>query len=137
MPEQEFPYIDDPSIGNDAPLWRRIPPCHFVFDENRGAWRPSSAAFQDHPNGTPMSVVLGQEVLDAGRTADSVLEGHNGFGLVSFMAWLARRQKQGIMRKPLLEEPAHAEVFGKKTHAVKKAFCGNCQWIVLPPGNPV
>ena len=62
-----------------------------------------------------MSVVLGQEVLYEGRTADSVLAGHDGFGLVSFLAGLARAEGQGIMRMPLAEEPAHAEVFGKKT----------------------
>jgi len=59
--------------------------------------------------------VLGDEVLAAGRTAESVLEGHEGFGLVSFVAGLARQLNQGIRRKPLDDEPAHAEVFGKKT----------------------
>ncbi len=133
MPQPQTPYIDDPTIGNDAPLWRRVPPRHFVFDDNLGNWRPSTAAFEDHPDGSPMSVVLGQEILDGGRTADSVLEGHDGFGLVSFLAELARAEGQGIVRKPLAEEPAHAEVFGKKTRAVKKAFAKNCKWVVSPP----
>jgi hypothetical protein len=125
-------YRDDPTIVNDAPIWRRIPPRHIVFDENIGKWRPSSAAFEDHPDGSPMSVVLGQEVLDQGRTVDSFLEGHQGFGLACFSAGLARENRQGVMRKPLLDEPAHAEVFGKKTGAVKKAFAKNCYWIIRP-----
>jgi hypothetical protein len=133
MPEPKSDYLDDPTIGNDVPLWRRIPPWHIVFDENLGIWRPSSAAFEDHPDGSPMSVVLGQEVLADGRTPDSVLEAHEGFGLVSIGAGLARENHQGITRKPLPEEPAHAEVFGKKTGGVKRAFAKKCCWIIVPP----
>ena len=133
MPQPQSSYVDDPTTGDDAPLWRRVPPRHFVFDDNLGIWRPSSAAFEDHPDGSPMSVVLGQEVLAEGRTTDSVLDGYDEFGLVSFPAELARVAGQGIMRRPLAEEPAHAEVFGKKTRSVKKALAKNCQWLVAPP----
>jgi hypothetical protein len=133
MQEPQSLYRDDPTIGDDAPLWRRIPPWHFVFDENLGRWRPSSAAFEDHPDRSPMSVLLGQDVLNQGRTAGSVLEGHQGFGLAAIAAGLARRNRQGVMRKPRPDEPAHAEVFGKKTGAVKKAFVRNCYWVLPPP----
>ena len=133
MTAHGFPYVDDLTVTNEAPLWRRVPPRHFVFDKNRGRWRPSSAAFDDHPSGTPMSVVLGQELLNAGRAAESALGNHEGFGLVSFTAGLARTNRQGIMRKPLPDEPAHAEVFGKKTTGVKRAFAKNCDWIFPPP----
>lgn len=112
MPEPGPAYEDDSTIVDDSPLWRRIPPWHMVFDENLGRYRPSSAAFEDHPDGTPMSVVLGQEVLDAGRSPESVLVGYDNFALASFTADLARANHQGIVRKPTLEEPAHAEVFG-------------------------
>lgn len=132
MPEPQAPYRDDPTIADDAPLWRRIPPRHFVFDENTGKWRPSTAAFEDHPDGSPMSVVLGLDVVNQGRTANSVLKGHEGFALAAFSAGLARENHQGVMRKPRPEEPAHAEVFGKKTGAVKKAFAKKCSWIVPP-----
>jgi hypothetical protein len=132
MPDPGTTPTDDPTIANDAPLWRRIPPFHFVNDENRGRIRPSTAAFEDHPNGTPMSVVLGQEVLDAGRSPMSVLAGHDGYGMVTFSAGLARSKRQGVLRKPLPEEPAHAEVVGKKTDSVKKAFARESTWIVPP-----
>jgi hypothetical protein len=133
MTEPTDSFVDDKTIIDAAPLWRRIPRHHFVSDEKLGCVRPSSAAFEDHPNGTPMSVVLGQEVLDAGRVAESVLAGHDGFGLASFPAGLAREQGQGIIRKPLSEEPAHAEVFGKKSKAVKRALAKGCEWIIPPP----
>jgi hypothetical protein len=57
-------YSDDPSIPDDAELWRRIPPWHFVDDENLRQIRPSSAAFEDDPDGSPMSVILGGETRD-------------------------------------------------------------------------
>ncbi len=55
-------YADDPSIRDEAELLRRIPPEHVVPDQNQGAIRISSAAFKDHPNGSPMSVVLAEEL---------------------------------------------------------------------------
>jgi hypothetical protein len=131
-----FPLLDDPTIPDDAPLWRRIPPLHVVFDHNLGRSRPSSAAFEDHPNGSPMSVVLGREVLDAGRSAQSVLLGHEGFALASVLAGFVRTKGLGIVRSPLAEEPAHAEVFGSKTDSIKKALAKNSSWVVPPPQRP-
>ncbi|MBM4092888.1 MAG: hypothetical protein FJ276_26295 [Planctomycetes bacterium] len=133
MSQADSPYVDDLTISDASPLWRRIPPWHFVFDQNLGRVRPSTAAFEDHPDGTPMSVVLGDEVLGAAREPQSVLTGHEGFGLVTFPAKVARANGQAIVRKPLDAEPAHAEVFGKKTTAVKKAFVKASEWIVRPP----
>lgn len=133
MSPEESSYVDGLTIGDDALLWRRVPPKCFIYDENKQSWRPSSAVFDDHPDGSPMSVVLAQEALDAGRNAESILRGHEGFGLVCFTAGLAREQKQGIVRKPLPEEPAHAEVFGKKTKGVRRAFSKMCGWVVPPP----
>lgn len=135
MSQHASTYADDPTIGDAAPLWRRIPidPNHLIFDENLGRIRPSSAAFDDHPNGTPMSVVLGEEVLTAGRQPESVLIGHDDYCLASFTAGLARSLKQGVRRSPLSEEPAHAEVFGGKTKKVRKTLAVGSTWIIAPP----
>ena len=133
MPQHGSSYVDDLTIEDDAPLWRRVPPWHFVFDENLGRPRPSKAAFEDHPDGSPMSVALGQEVLESGRTAESLLEEYDRFGLASFIAGFAREKGQGVVRSPLPEEPAHAEVFGKKTEGVRRAFAKKCIWVVPPP----
>lgn len=80
-----------------------------------------------------MSVVLGNDVLASNRGPDAILKGHEGFGLVSFTAGLARSKGQGIVKKPLAEEPAHAEVFGKKTKAVQRELAKGCDWIVHMP----
>ncbi len=126
------PIADDPTILDADPLWRRIPPRHFVPDENRGGMRPSSAAFEDHPNGTPMSVVLGKEVLAANRGPESVLTGLDGYGLVEFTAGLARESGQSVIRAPTQQEPAHAEVVGKKTGSVRRKLARSSTWIIPP-----
>lgn len=124
-------YEDDATIGPAAQLWRRIPSNHIVPDGNGGR-RISSAAFQDHPNGTPMSVVLGDEVLAAKRDPTEVIAGHEGFGLASVTAGLARLLNQGIARRPLPSEPAHAEVFGDKPRSVSRKFAKAASWVIEP-----
>ena len=127
------PYTDDPTIHDDAALWRRIPPGHIVPDDNLGGVRPSSAAFKDHPDGSPMSVLLAEIVTETGRGAREVLAGHEGYGLSTFSAGLARECAQGIARMALADEPAHAEVFGKKTHSVRKKLVRGSEWVLPPP----
>jgi hypothetical protein len=51
-----------------------------------GAIRPSSAAIEDDPNGSPMSVILGREAGDPQRA----LADHQGFAFASITAALAR-----------------------------------------------
>ena len=109
---------DDLTITDDSALWRRIPPRHFVFDQNLGRLRPSTAAFENHPDGSGMSVFLGAEVVARGRGPDDVLAGHTGYALAAITAGLARAMRQAIVRRPLVDEPAHAEVRGHKTSAL-------------------
>ncbi|MDA0659968.1 MAG: hypothetical protein O2931_03035 [Planctomycetota bacterium] len=132
MPDAAPAYEDDATIGDDAQLWRNIPPWHIVEDSNRGGKRISKAAFEDHPDGSPMSVVLGDEVLASGRKASSLIAQRDGFRLASITAKLAREQNQGIARKPLDTEPSHAEVFGRKTESVRKSFARGAVWVIGP-----
>ena len=137
MSDASLPYEDDKSILDDAELWRRIPPWHVVEDKNRGGMRISKAAFEDHPGGSPMSVIIGEEVLAAGRQAHSVVAGYDNFCIASVTAGLARSLNQGIMRNPLDDEPAHAEVFGKKTDSVRKKFAREASWVIGPDDDAV
>lgn len=127
-------YVDDNTIPNQAKLLRRIPPCFFIRDENLGRMRPSSAAFDDHPDGSPMSVVLADGVREAGRTPDSVLVGYTDYALAMITAGTARECHQNIVRDPTPEEPAHAVVFGRKTKAVKRKFALEARWAIPPHG---
>jgi hypothetical protein len=127
-------YIDDPSICDGDILLRRIPPTWWEFDENMGVVRPTSQGFRDHRSGTPMSVHLLAVLQQHGVPAAALLDGHRGFALVAITAGLARRVGQGIRRVPLDGDPAHAEVFGDKTSAVRRALAKQSSWIVPPPG---
>ena len=129
-------FNDDLTITDDAALWRRIPSWHFVYDENLGRMRPSSAAFDNDGDDHPMSIVLAELVLVSGRNHTEILAGHIGFALAQFTAGLARSKQQGVQRDPLSDEPAHALVFGKKSGSVKRAFANASQWIVPPLEKP-
>lgn len=126
-------YSDDPTILDIDILWRRIPPIHFVHDQNLDRMRPTSAAFMDSPDGSPMSVFLAKIVQESGRSPDDALVGHTGYALSAVTAGLARERKQGVSRDPKPNEPAHALVFGKKTDAVRKAFAKKSEWVIPPP----
>jgi len=125
-------YVDDASIADAAALWRRIPPWHFVRDDNAGMLRPSSAAFENHPNGSPMSVVLGDEIIASGRSVREVVAGYADFAVATFTAGLARDCGQGVVREPLPEEPAHAVVFGNKPKRVARRIAKSAAWVISP-----
>jgi len=127
-------YKDDPTIPDKAELLRRIPPWHFIPDENQGLVRPSSAAFADDKDG-PMSVTLAEELTKEGRSLDSVLVGHGDFALASITAGLVRECEQGIVRAPTDDEPAHALVFGKKTKSIQRKLVKGARWIIPPSGS--
>jgi len=125
-------YTDDATIDNDADLWRRIPPWHLVHDHNQNRIRPTSAAFEDDEDGSPMSVVLADVVIEAGRSETEILVGHEGFAMAAITAGLGRECAQKIVRNPLPEEPAHALLVGRKTDSVRKRFAKSCRWVIHP-----
>lgn len=135
MPAAPLNDEDDGTIASDAQLWRNIPPYHIVEDKNQGGKRISKAAFDDHPDGSAMSVTLGDEVIALGRDPSSVIAHLQGFYLASVTAALARSLAQGVVRRPLPEEPAHAEVFGKKTEGVRRKFAREAVWVISPECN--
>lgn len=123
-------YEDDLTIVDAELLWRRIPERWVVADRETGRRRISSAAFDNHPNGTPMSVYLSSVIRSDGRGPDSVLL--PGFFLAAITAQTARENGQGVHRAPLPEEPSHAEVFGRKTKSIRRKLARSAQWIVGP-----
>jgi hypothetical protein len=126
-------YSDDLSVTDQASLWRRVPPWHFIYDGNLQRWRASSAAFDNVPDGSPMSVALAEVVLAAGRTPNTVLAGHEGYALAAITAGLVRSCGQGVTRDPKSEEPAHALVFGPKPKSVQRRLAKGATWVFPPP----
>lgn len=128
-------YEDDQTIHDECFLLRRVinkPDFYIIWDDIRSRWRPSSAAFQDHPNGSDMSVVLGCLLDETGRVYEEVLDGHDDFSLVAFTAQIARENGQRVARDPLPDEPAHGLVIGNKKKASKK-IARAANWVVAPP----
>ena len=122
---------DDPGIPNESALWRRIPPQWVIPDENLGRSRPSSAAFQNSSTDGHMSVSLADIVKQTERNEMDVLAMFPDFSLAGFSAEFARSCKQGVIRDPLPDEPAHAGVTGKKTGSIRKRFAREAEWVVL------
>ena len=85
-----------------------------AVDKNRGRVRPSSAAFEDDRDGSPMSVYRRDVIDREGDAPERVMVGHEGYGLVSFTAGHARSKNQTVCSNPLPEESAHAVVCGPK-----------------------
>ncbi|MEX0866918.1 MAG: hypothetical protein WD030_06130 [Pirellulales bacterium] len=123
-------YVDDQSILDEEELWRRVPPRLIIFDNNLGVYRPTSSAFVDSPDGSPMSVVMASEAEKLNRTADSVLIGHEGYSLVSIKVSFVRSLNLGVVRNPLPNEQAHALVFGNKTKSVQRKLAKSAIWVI-------
>ena len=109
-----------------------IPPDLVVRNHNSGIDEPSSAAFSDSSDGTGMSVTVESTSRAKGVSEQDLLRGYDGFGLVAIPAALVRQQGQRIVRKATPRDPAHAEVIGKKTRGVKRAFKRGAVWVVRP-----
>lgn len=106
---------DDPSIPNDETLYRQVPPIH------RGAdGKPTSAAFQNHPDYEAFSVILDSILRESGRTPEDLL--FPGYEIWSFTAGQARDLGQKIVRRPEETERAHGHVVGPKKKKVKRGF---------------
>jgi len=127
--------MDDPAIANDSELWRRIHPNWVVADRNRAVVRVSSAAFDNSPDGSPTSVLLAETMRETGKTADEVIAEFDGYALASITAGQARECEQGVARSPLLDEPAHACVFGDKTKPLKRCLARATRWVIAPSRN--
>src|SRR6266852_2979158 len=126
-----MPYTDDLGIANEDDLWRRIHPSWVFFDANEGRVRPTSQAFKDSSDGTPMSALLAKE--DTPHRALAASWGEKGFSLAAITAGLARQRGLGVVRDPQPEDPPHLLVFGDKTKFVREGLALAARWVGDPP----
>ena len=132
------PLGDDPSISNDAEIWRRVPfsPKQMVYLHEENRWRPSSGAFLDSSDDEPMSALLGD-----GDTLGRALSGKwsnppGSWFIAALQAAEFRRDAQGIARQATPEDPNHLLVFGHKTRSRMRRWAECSRWVVgqaLPP----
>jgi hypothetical protein len=123
-----LPPGDAADIDDEDDLWRRIPrkPSHLVNDHGR--WRPSSAAFADHPDDGGMSVLVGRE--DAPERATSGK--WEGYLLAALPAGSYRRERQRVPRDPTVEDPNHAQVIGEKPRNRRLKWAESARWVINP-----
>ncbi len=123
-------YSNDSDISDDEVLYRRVRNDQWNWAEKR----PSSAAFDDSGNGSPMSVALASLVRSAGQRPSDLLQGHPKFGLVSLTAGQARALLLSVTANPPVSgEPAHGWVVGKKTKSTRRRLAKLCLVVIAPP----
>jgi len=109
-------------------MYRRINPAWYV-DDGEGH-RVTSQAFQDL--GGSMSVALGVVLIELGLEPETVVETHEGFGLMSLSVNFVRSLGLGVVREPTEAEPWHGAVHGTKSRSIRLKLAQHAQWVRLP-----
>ncbi|MBX9569846.1 MAG: hypothetical protein K2X77_13190 [Candidatus Obscuribacterales bacterium] len=115
-------------------------PDQFVFDQNLGRFRPTSAAFEDCPDGDPMSSFWAELHLSKGLKPEDCLYKHDGFYLAAIGVGFVRSLKQKIHLDPIEgkedpreNQPAHVLVVGlKPSKSFGRAVAKACSWQIAP-----
>jgi hypothetical protein len=123
---------DDPTIPDDATIWRYVVPQWVVIGDDGVGVRPSSGAFDDSSDG-PMSAILATEGRDPASAIPATCP---GAGMVAFTAGALRALGMTLERAPEPDEPHHILVVGKKTKGVKNAMKKGSAWVV-PGRRPI
>ena len=122
---------DEPTdVPVAAHLWRRVPEWHWV-DNGKGGKRPSSAAFEDDPDGSPTSVTIAEESTIS-RCLDPVRALPKLFAVAEFPSQAVREKGLTLRRDPTEDEPAHAVMEGNKTKSVRNHLVRNSKWAHEP-----
>jgi len=103
-------------------LYRRVPDVWL-----KGDGKVSSAAFQNTTNSDDMSVDLARLT-----TPQTTVSEYPTCGVASFRAALARQLGQKVLHAPILGNPAHSMVRGKKSHGIRREFGKGAKVILLP-----
>lgn len=119
--------VDDGSILDSAGMLRRIRPDQVVDDKSMGQPRPSSAAFKNHEMSVDCEPILQRHGLDWKFS----LRNHPGYSLVRFSAGSTRALGLAVVHKPESDNPAHAEIIGKKTAGIANRLVAESQWVHL------
>lgn len=122
---------DDPTLDDELPLWRRIPP-QFVKDLNTDTVRPTSQAFQNLPGKMAFSVWISSVARAHNGSPDDLVAGHEGYGAVEFTAGTARELGQAVSREPEPDQPAHGHVTGRKSRKTRSEFAKRSAWLIKP-----
>ena len=118
------PRVDDPSIGDEVLLWRRILR-NWLHREPDGTVRPASFAFIDRLSGE-LSVHIA-----ALTTPSQALAGRPEDSLVAIRAGLPRSFGLAIVRDPTPDDPSHALICPSPKRAQASKLSERAIWVVL------
>lgn len=125
------PDQDDPTIGDDVALWRRLHPAWIVTDRVTGAPRISSAAFQNYPDRRAFSVCITCDAPE-GYSPTAYLGSHRGYGVAELTVGLVRQVGRGVVRVPEQGEVAHGHVVGDETKSIKRRLARGARILIAP-----
>lgn len=120
--------VDDPTIADSAPLWRRIPPTHIRVDRETGEARASDSAYRTQQ----MSVHIASLT-----SIQTVLAKYPTHRVAEFRAGDARAVGCIVVRDRLEDDPSHALVCRKddpaKSLTMRQAreIANRAQWASL------
>lgn len=116
--------MDDPTIGDDETVIRRVAEGQHPFDENLGRVRPSTQAFiQDGPDGLVSVYLLSETTPDAVSQ-----EGNQPYQCIVAVGVL-RQNGLGIIRTPDSGGPGHCDITGRKTKSALNPIVRAAQWV--------
>lgn len=123
------PRADDPTIGDDEVLWRRIRP-EWVQREADGTFRPGSFAFMDRTPSAELSIHLAS-LTDP----DRALQGFPQDSLAAIRAGLPRSLGYAVVRDPTPDDPSHALICPSPNKGKARTMAKQATWVVLrePP----
>ena len=107
--------------------------CYAGFHQGISISMRTSAAFEDDPDGGPMSAYRGDVIESEAGDVRRVMTGHQGYALVALTAGQVRSKLQTVFPDPLPEESSHVKVCGPKTKATRRWFSQQGEWAIPPP----
>lgn len=115
---------DDPTIGDDEDLLRRIPAAFVVPDDLKGKRLSSQGFLQDGADGL-VSVYIASEV----ESPKAVMAGCSEPFLVSLKVRVLRELRLGIARDKSSGGPGHAVIIGHKTKSMLNRMAREAVWV--------
>ena len=115
---------DDPGIGNDEVVVRRVARREQIFDPETGRRRPASQAFLQNGRDGLTSVYLMSETTPAEVAADGAEE-----YLVAVRVGALRENGLGVIRTPESGGPGHCDITGRKTRGRLVRIAMQAEWV--------
>lgn len=139
MPDGEP--LDDAALTDDEYVLRVVPPVFMEMSDD-GALLLTSGAFQDitdqRTGQIAMSVFVESRLSERGASADDLVSGLDGYGVVAFRVATLRSHGFGVTLEPndLMFSHAHAHVNGQKKRSIRKRLVLEVEYRVWPAPHP-